>query len=208
MALASGRLTLTVGSYGVNCTIFWRGGAAWIVDPGAEGERIEAALAERSLSPAAILLTHAHFDHIGAIAYLQKSHPGLAVCIHGGDLPMLGHPMNANPPDYPPAGRPKNVVVLGSGGDDGLCGGAKVLHTPGHSPGSVCYYLEDEALVFTGDTLFAGSAGRTDLPGGSMTQLMRSLDFLRTLPDATIVVPGHGAHTTIGKEKNTNPFFL
>ena len=159
-------------------------------------------------SPAAILLTHAHFDHIGAIEHLQKLHEGLPVCIHGGDLPMLGHPLNANLPDYPPVAMPDNVVVFGSGAGEKLCGGARVVATPGHSPGSVCYYLEDDALVLTGDTLFAGSAGRTDLPGGSMAALMRSLGLLRSLPDATVVVPGHGAQTTIGKEKTTNPFFL
>lgn len=200
------RLTFATGSYGVNCSILWSGGEAWIVDPGADGERIEEALAARALKPAAILLTHGHFDHIGAIPFLQKAHPGLAVCVHRGDLAMFGHPFNSNPPDYPPIGKPNDVFAFGEGAEKKLCGGIEVLETPGHSPGSVCFLLRGEKTVLTGDTLFAGSAGRTDLPGGSMTQLMRSLDILRALPDDTLAVPGHGAETTIGKEKQCNPF--
>lgn len=201
------RITFQTGSYGVNCSILSRegDGAAWIVDPGAEGEKIAAFLENAGLRPEAILLTHAHFDHIGAIPFLQSKFPSLPVYVNDADRAMFGHPFNANPPDYPQTGEPADLRPLKDGGE--FAGGRiKTVFTPGHSPGSVCYALDGGETLLTGDTLFAGSAGRTDLPGGSMKQLMESLEVLCRFPDSATVVPGHGPETSIGAEKKSNPF--
>ena len=214
------RLTVQVGTFEVNCSILSENGRAWIVDPGQDAERLLALLAERKLVPEAVLLTHAHFDHIGAIPALQKACPDLRVCVHKNDVPVLSHPLNQLPPDYPPIARPKNLVALEAGSRlEGLAG-LEILETPGHTPGGVCYFFpagtdirtieqpeqSNNPLLLSGDTLFAGSIGRTDLPGGEMATLMDSLRKLTALPDDTIVVPGHGPCTTIAAEKLWNPF--
>ena len=197
------RLTLQVGGFEVNCSILSENGKAWIVDPGQEPERIVDTLAKKRLEPAAVLLTHAHFDHIGAIPGLLKQFPDLPVYVHEKDAPMFGHPLNQLPPEYPPFAKSKNLAALNSLESlDGL----EILETPGHTPGGVCYYLPKDKLLLSGDTLFAGSVGRTDLPGGDMATLMDSLKKLTALPDDTLVIPGHGPHTTIAAEKRGNPF--
>ncbi len=198
------RLTIEVGSYGVNCSILSREGLAWIVDPGHEGARIRELLAKKGLEPAAVLLTHAHFDHITGVADLQAAFPGLPVYVHPADRPMFGHPFNQMPPEYPSIGIPKN---LKDATDLALPGG-KVIHTPGHTPGGVCYYVKDLSTLLSGDTLFAGSIGRTDFPGGDMTQMLDSLKRLMALPEDTLVIPGHGSTTTIGREKQSNPYLV
>lgn len=189
----------------MNCTVVSLGEKAWIVDPGGEGARIAAILARRRLSPQAILLTHAHFDHIGAIPALQKAFPGLPVFVHAADTAMFGHPFNQMPPEYPSIGVPANIRGL----DELDVPGMEAIHTPGHTPGGTCYYFPEfdgAPLLLSGDTLFAGSAGRTDFPGGSMSALTDSLNRLAELPDETVVIPGHGCATTIGAEKASNPF--
>ena len=113
---------------------------------------------------------------------------------------MLGHPLNQNPPDYPPFPAPDGLH------DCHELAGVTVIDTPGHTPGGVCYHFPDAKLLLAGDTLFAGSVGRTDLPGGDMATLMDSLAKLTALPDDTLVVPGHGMLTTIGAERRGNPF--
>ena len=203
------RLTIQVGLYEVNCSILSEDGKAWIVDPGHEADRIAALLEKKELKPEAILLTHAHFDHIGAVAGLLERFPSLPVYIGEKDVAVISHPMNQLPPDYPPVKKPASLKAIGQAGSiEGLVGlqGLEVIETPGHTPGGVCYYLPSEKLLLAGDTLFAGSVGRTDLPGGDMGTLVESLKKLTTLPDDTIVVPGHGPKTTIGAEKCYNPF--
>jgi glyoxylase-like metal-dependent hydrolase (beta-lactamase superfamily II) len=194
------RLTITTGSFEVNTSILSENGRAWIVEPGGETERIISLLAKKGLQPAGIMLTHAHFDHIGAVNALQAASPELKLTVHRNDLPVITHPMNAMPPDYPPVTMPQNIVETT---DAPNC---EIIETPGHTPGGVCYYFPAEKLLLAGDTLFAGSVGRTDLPGGDMAVLMQSLKKLTDLPDDTLVIPGHGPHTTIGAEKTSNPF--
>ena len=197
------RTTIQVGGFEVNCSILSENDKAWIVDPGQEGDRIVKFLRERALSPQAILLTHAHFNHIGAIPALHAAYPDLPVCVHDNDRKVISHPLNQLPPEYPPIGQPKNLSSLESLNS---LEGLEVLETPGHTPGGVCYYFKQEKMLFAGDTLFAGSVGRTDLPGGDMATLMASLKKLTALPDDTVVIPGHGMFTTIGDEKRGNPF--
>jgi glyoxylase-like metal-dependent hydrolase (beta-lactamase superfamily II) len=194
------RLTVSTGSFDVNTSILSNHGQAWIVDPGGEAPRIMALMEKKGLEPAGILLTHAHFDHIGAVPALQAAFPMLKLTVHANDLPVITHPMNAMPPDYPPIAAPKNVLHSTD------APGCEIIETPGHTPGGVCYYFPGDKLLLAGDTLFAGSVGRTDLPGGDMAVLMRSLLKLTALPDDTLVIPGHGPHTTIGAEKASNPF--
>ena len=198
------RLAIQVGPYEVNCSILNVDGKAWIVDPGQEAERIAGLLGKKGLEPAAILLTHAHFDHIGGVPGLQRAFPGIPVYIGEKDVAVLTHPMNQMPPDYPPVGKLANLRHAETLAGD--LPGVETIATPGHTPGGVCYYFPGEKLLLSGDTLFAGSVGRTDLPGGDMATLMESLKKLTVLPDDTIVVPGHGPHTTIGDEKRGNPF--
>ena len=197
------RLTIQVGGFEVNCSILSENGRAWIVDPGQKSDRIIDLLAKKGLEPAAILLTHGHFDHISGIPGLLRKFPDLPVYVHEKDVPMIGHPLNQLPPEYTSFDKPRNLATL-----DRLDGleGLEILDTPGHTPGGVCYYFPKDKLLLSGDTLFAGSVGRTDLPGGDMATLMDSLQKLVALPDDTLVIPGHGMHTRIALEKSGNPF--
>ena len=200
------RLTIAVGSYEVNCSILSKEGKAYIVDPGQEGERIIGLLAKKGLEPAAILLTHAHFDHTTGIAALQKAFPELPVYVHSADRKMFGHPFNQMPSEYASIGTPANLREADDISLELL--ELKVLHTPGHTPGGICYYLSEDKLLLSGDTLFARSIGRTDFPGGSMPEMLASLKKLMELPRDTIVIPGHGMFTTIGDEQDGNPYVM
>ena len=200
------RLTIEVGSYEVNCSILSDAGQAWIVDPGSEGERIVGLLAKKGLVPAAILLTHAHFDHISGIPALLRPLPGSPLYVHPADVPTFGHPYSQMGGEYASIGVPANVRDVAD--LPAALPGVQVLHTPGHTPGGVCYFFPADKLLLSGDTLFAGSVGRTDFPGGSMARMMDSLQALMKLPDDTLVIPGHGGHTTIGDEKRTNPYIV
>ena len=200
------RLSLEVGPYEVNCSLLCADDRAWIVDPGADADLICDLLTKNGLTPAAILLTHAHFDHIGAVPDLQAKFPGLPVYIHPNDAAVITHPLNQCPPDYPPVAMPANVRDARTLAEEKLPFAIEVVETPGHTPGGVCYLLPDDKLLLSGDTLFAGSVGRTDLPGGDMPTLMASLSKLVALPDDTTVVPGHGPTTTIASERRYNPF--
>ncbi|MCQ2342753.1 MAG: MBL fold metallo-hydrolase [Paludibacteraceae bacterium] len=157
-----------------------------IIDPGMYGEKEEQRvldyLQEQQLTPIAVLITHAHPDHICGIECLQKLYP---------NLPKIDWKYSTQ--------REPPTIELG-----GLV--FRIIPTPGHKEDSVCYYFENEKTLFTGDTLFQESIGRTDLPGGDMGTLIRSLETLKKLPDDTQVYPGHGYPTTIGHEKEFNPY--
>ena len=209
------RETIEVGAFGANCVVLWEiPSEAVVVDPGAEPGAIEALLARHGLSVAAYWLTHGHIDHISALRELLASRPA-PVVIHADDAEWAFSGANRFPPYIRVPARPESLVAWTPPRTNALSGTlaagnfieARVLHTPGHSPGSVCYYFEKDRLLLSGDTLFLNSVGRTDLPGGDSAALMQSLARIARLPDDTAVVPGHGPATTIGDERRSNPFF-
>ena len=203
---------IVTGALGENCYLVWQGETAWIIDPGADAEEIIAEVKSRGLLPTAIVLTHGHFDHIGALDALMKQWPSLPVILRKEDAAWaFTHPFNQYPPLYM---HPKPPATLRSVEEETVsCGGlsARLLHTPGHTPGGICVLFERDdglpPLCFTGDTLFKDSVGRTDLPGGSFLELNRSLRFLaETLPPSTTLLSGHGAATTMERELRFNPY--
>ena len=208
------RTTFEVGTFEVNCSIIFENGKALVVDPGAEATRIRAELKKLNLDLAAVLLTHAHFDHIGAIPELQRAFPDLPVFISDADAKIISHPFNQFPPDYPLVEGMKGIKdakklkdFLTSIGWETT---VEIIDTPGHTPGGVCYLFKtgdgQPTTLFSGDTLFCCSVGRTDFPGGDMATLQESLEKLKVLPGDTVVVPGHGVETTIARELASNPF--
>jgi hydroxyacylglutathione hydrolase len=199
--------TLTVGAFQENCylVVDSRSGKAVIVDPGGEGERLVEAVDKSGATLEAVWITHAHVDHVGAIASIKQR----------WDVPVYLHPLDRRL--YEAAGRQAQVYGVqfeeppppdrefADGqqlkvGDVALA----VMHTPGHSPGHVVIHGDGIALV--GDCLFAGSIGRTDLPFSDPPQLAASLEKISALPPETVVYPGHGMDTTIGEERRSNPF--
>jgi hydroxyacylglutathione hydrolase len=210
--------TIPVGPLQCNCSILGdeTSREAIVVDPGDDIPRILALLAKHSLTVKQILITHAHIDHIAG-AHRLKQLTGAPILYNQRDLPLvkmmdiqaswLGVPTPtvSNPDDTLDDGK---LIAVGSSPDrsqKGLAG--SILHTPGHTEGSVCLYLPDHTLLLAGDTLFAGSVGRTDLPGGNTSKLLHSIhERLLTLPDEVTVIPGHGPRTSIGSERASNPF--
>jgi len=204
------RETFPVGPLRCNCTLLanLETREAIIIDPGDEIADILARLARRQLTLKQIIVTHAHIDHIGGAAQLRRV-TGAPVLFHQADLPILG--MMEMQAAWLGVPTPEKVA-LDQSADDGIAAGipgleAEVIHTPGHTPGSLCLYFPKQELLLAGDTLFAGSVGRTDLPGGDTRALLRSIHTrLMTLPENTLVVPGHGEETTLAQESETNPF--
>jgi len=202
--------TFTVGSMAENCHIARRDGAreAVVVDPGEEAPRLLEAIAALELDVVAILLTHTHFDHVGAVAPLARA-TGAPVWCPELEVAVLADIMRYVPWDGFGPYESYDADHTVAGGERLALAGLDidVLLTPGHSPGHVTYHVPAEQAVFSGDVLFAGSIGRTDLPGGDTATLMRTLgELLDALPDETVVHPGHMGATTIGRERASNPF--
>ena len=201
---------LTVGPFQENCYIIGDedSGVGVVVDPGDEAARIALAVEQANLDVGSIIVTHAHIDHVGAVAALVDEYT-CPVLMHAESEPMLKQlPTQAIMMGLKLGKVPAVDRHIGDG--DVLEVGElrlRSLYTPGHAPGHLAFYVEDQGLVLSGDALFAGSVGRVDLPGGSMEVLMRSIEErLLTLPDETTVYPGHGPQTTIGNERTSNPF--
>lgn len=199
---------MTVGVFGVNCILVWHTpDHAVVIDPGGDAERIMDALAARHLRVGHYLLTHGHIDHISAIDPLTERYPA-PVVLHARDAEWAFSERNRIPPYMRVPPRPKALTTAIHEGAILETGGLtwRVLETPGHTPGGVCYLLEEAQLLISGDTLFAGSIGRTDLPGGDMAALQQSLNRLAVLDPAIQIIPGHGPTTDIATERRRNPF--
>ncbi|WP_427108207.1 MBL fold metallo-hydrolase [Lysinibacillus xylanilyticus] len=183
-----------------------------IFDPGEEADRIIKAIRSNNLKPLAIFLTHAHFDHIGAVDAVRKAFD-VPLWIHEKEVSWLGNPTKNGSSKY--AALPDYIVDAPA--DENIIKKEqlfeisdfyfKAIFTPGHSPGSISYIFENDGFAIVGDTLFEQGVGRTDLIGGSTKTLLTSIhDKLLTLPEDTIIYPGHGNYTTVGAEMETNPF--
>lgn len=178
-----------------------------VVDPGAEPEQLISSIKDEQLTVEAILLTHAHFDHIGGVEDVRKV-TGAPVYLHEQEASWLTNPTENGSAMFGEHVRAESADILLTGDEVPTFAEreVKVLHTPGHSPGSVSYYWEEAQLLVSGDVLFQGSIGRTDLPGGDYDTLMASLRRVIELPEVTRVLPGHGPGTTIEQEQMANPF--
>lgn len=199
---------LTVGPLAENCWLVGVPPRCAIVDPGAESDRVCRAVERLGLAPEKILLTHGHVDHIAHCAQVAERY-GIGLWVHRDDLPLLERPqwpdlerlLGARP--CPPPER------LLAGGETVAVAGLEleVVHTPGHTPGGVCFVDRTARTILVGDTLFAGSVGRTDLPGGDWDALERSIrDRLFALDGDWTLLPGHGPQTTLAAERRDNPF--
>ena len=203
---------IVTGPLAENCYLLWRDSACWIIDPGSDPEVILEEIAQRGLTPAAILLTHGHFDHVGALDALLKQFPELPVIMRPEDARWsFTHPANQYPPFYFHQQRPATLVEYEEAtySAGGLT--ATLIPCPGHTPGGQVILVEDAdlpaPLCFTGDTIFRGAIGRTDLPGGNFAQMQQTLANLKTsLAPATTLLPGHEASTTLEHELRTNPY--
>jgi hydroxyacylglutathione hydrolase len=189
---------LILGDFQTNCYVVRRDESASdcaIIDAGLDARELVTFLAEHRLHPAAVILTHGHIDHIQGLGLLRQH---LLLDSEANLSELAGADFSTDRAD----------VLLEDGQTIEEAGlRFSVLHTPGHTPGGICLYAQPEGVLFAGDTLFAGSVGRTDFPGGSMDDLLAGIrDKLFVLPDQTVVHPGHGGRTTIGREKRCNPF--
>jgi len=203
--------TFPVGLLQCNCTILGseQTGEAIVIDPGDEVPKVLERLGRHRLTAKYVIATHGHIDHVGGLKEMKEA-TGAPVYLHRGDLflyealPMQAGLLGVTAPPQ------TEIDAHLDEGDELGAGEVKVTvyHTPGHTPGSLCFYTPSEqSRLFAGDTLFMGSIGRTDLWGGSFEEIMQSLrSKVMTLPDETIVIPGHGPTTSIGREKRFNPF--
>ena len=203
-----------LGSYAANAYLLVAddSASAALIDPGADPNFLLAAIGSARAPLDLVLLTHAHPDHVSALAQVLAAHPEARVVLHPRDAAWLSSPQNAIPPDYPtppplpadrvlplpPQGSPLPIPVAGTS--------CLPIHVPGHTPGGLLFHFPDAGLLFTGDTLFRDSVGRTDLPGGSSRDLLASLKAIAALPPALTIYPGHGDSSTLRRELDCNYF--
>lgn len=201
---------IAVGPLQCNCSVIGDEGTreAMVIDPGADINDVLALVSKHGLTVKQIVITHAHIDHVGGAMKLRQI-TGAPILLNQNDYALLKM-LDVQASWVGMASPGKVEIDQGLGEGEKLRAGsleATVLHTPGHTEGSVCLYFPAQQKLIAGDTLFAGSIGRTDLPGGSLEKIMSSLhQRVLALPDETIVVPGHGPLTTIGEERESNPF--
>lgn len=200
-----------LGPFETNCYVVHVEGspACWIVDASFEPGELIGFVRAQGLKPEAVVLTHAHVDHIAGVGAVLETFPGTPVWIHPAERAWLADPtLNLGSAMGLAVTAPGPDALIEHGQTLTLAGSTwRVLHTPGHSPGGVTLYCEGAGIALAGDALFAGSIGRTDFPGSDFETLARSIRTnLYTLTDDTRVLPGHGPETTIGREKRTNPF--
>lgn len=201
--------TYALGEWMTNCYVVSEGGQCWIIDAGFDPDAMLDTIDEAKLTPTQVVLTHAHVDHIAGLHDVRKRYPDLPILIHDAEREFLTDAsLNLSMYLAEPFVGPDATGSLAHGqtltiGDTAF----ELRHTPGHSPGNICLYQKDAGVAIVGDTLFAGSIGRTDFPTSDPRQLITSIRAqLFTLPDDTRVLPGHGPATTIGREHATNPF--
>lgn len=199
---------MSLGPMGTNCYLIYNDADALIIDPGGDANKIVDFFKDNSCTPKAIFLTHAHFDHIGAVESLRSIY-NIEVYLHKNERDWLEDPKLNGSLLFTPEPISTNSAEheLEEGGMQLESFAFDVLHTPGHSPGSVCFIFKEAGFIIGGDVLFNQGVGRTDLPGGDMKQLMKSIQQkLYIQDDHMVVYPGHGPETTIGNEKKLNPF--
>src|SRR5580698_5706251 len=203
---------IQVGPLQCNCSIIGDDATreAMVIDPGDDIKNVLAIIRKHNLQVKQIVITHAHIDHVGGAMKLHAA-TGAPILLNQNDYALLkmldvqATWIGVADPGKVEIDRSVTTGEIVTAGQHT----AQILHTPGHTEGSICLYFEAEKKLIAGDTLFAGSIGRTDLPGGSTQKIMRSLhDTVLALPDETVVVPGHGESTTIGEERETNPFLV
>jgi hydroxyacylglutathione hydrolase len=210
---------LVLGEFETNCYVLRVSDKATdclIIDTGLDVQELMTFLKQNKLAPIALILTHGHIDHIAGAGKLRDRYPDIAVYIHKLDAETLTDSTSNLSFMLDSANSQADRSIVTDKADylvdepdviEAAGIKLKVLHTPGHTPGGMCLYCENENAVFVGDTLFADSVGRTDFPGGNMRQLIEGIKTkLLTLPDETVVYAGHGNRTTIGREKTNNPF--
>jgi hydroxyacylglutathione hydrolase len=203
--------TLTLGPFETNCYVVHNEDdtRALVIDPGEDVDLIVDFIRKRGLEIVGYPITHGHCDHVSGLARMFRSHPA-PIGMHPKDQSWAFSPINNLLPFYEAPEAPAKIERDYAEGQEWHDAGMtyRIIETPGHAPGAVALHFFKEGLVFPGDTLFAGSVGRTDLLGGDAALLARSLPRLLELPDETIVYPGHGPKTTIGVERTTNPFLV